>query len=176
MSSKTKKNSEKSRVEQGRIAYDSKEHGTYQVMLKGPKPKDAYILLGTFREFDSAKLVYDFFPSIAYTTIKVTDCEGKTVRRCLKTFRRIRTDYPINSALDWCEQSDDLFETVVKGFIWKQPAAKAESLAIIKPVKPGQSIEVIQLTNREKFRAFIERAADAVKQPLRLINGGLQNA
>jgi len=171
-------------IEQRRIAYDACEWDTYQVSMKGPKPKDAYILLGTFRTLDEAKLIYDYFPLIAGNTLKITDGNNKQVRGYNKTFRRIETNHTPNSALDLCDQSDDLWETIVKGYIHKTDINHINS--IIKPIKIDNDYQdvldkdwkepddsLVRIANKETKRQKLAKILKDAAQPfLTVISGG----
>jgi len=186
-----------SQVKQRRIAHDAMEHDTYQLMLKGPMDKDAFILLATFRSFDEAKLIYDWFPSIPGATIKVTNSAQSTVKKkhnnsrsikCYKTFEFIKSGYEQGSALDLCEQSDDLWEVIVRGrlkpllnplptkVLTTEPVKQHQAPIPAwntRPIVKGDLVKIAnEATKRNKYLEFIKRMADAVNPQLRLLNGG----
>jgi len=186
-----------SQVKQRRIAHDAIEHDTYQLMLKGPMDKDAFILLATFRSFDEAKLIYDWFPSIPGSSIKITNSALSTVKKkhnnsrsikCYKTFKFIKTGYEQGSALDLCEQSDDLWEVIVKGrlkpllnplptkVLTTEPVKQHQAPIPAwntRPIVKGDLVKIAnEATKRNKYLEFIKRMADAVNPQLRLLNGG----
>ena len=181
-----------SQVKQKRIAHDAIEHDTYQLMLKGPMDKDAFILLATFRSFDEAKLMFDWFPSIPGATIKVTNCFQSVAKndykKCYKTYKPISTTYERFSALDLCEQSDDLWEVIVRGRL--KPLLNPIPTKVLtteqvkqhqapipawntRPIVKGDLVKIANAaTKRNKYLEFIKRMADAVNPQLRLLNGG----
>ena len=181
-----------SQVKQKRIAFDAIEYDTYQLMLKGPMDKDGFILLATFRSFDEAKLIYDWFPAIPGATIKVTNCFQSVAKdgykKCYKTYKPISSTYERYSALDLCEQSDDLWEVIVKGRLKSelQPfpnqvlttTTKQQHQApvpewTVRPIVRDDLVKIAnETTKRNKYLEFIKRMADAVNPQLRLLNGG----
>tara|TARA_R100001594_G_scaffold109735_2_gene144464 strand:- start:465 stop:1010 length:546 start_codon:yes stop_codon:yes gene_type:complete len=178
-----------SQVKQKRIAFDAIEYDTYQLMLKGPMDKDGFILLATFRSFDEAKLIYDWFPAIPGATIKVTNCFQSVAKdgykKCYKTYKPISSTYERYSALDLCEQSDDLWEVIVKGRLKSelQPfpnqviTTKQHQVPIpewtVRPIVKDDLIKIAnEATKRNKYLQFIKRMADAVNPQLKILNGG----
>ena len=175
-----------SQVKQRRIAFDAIEHDTYQVLLKGSMPRDGYILLATFKSFDEAKLMYDWFPNIPGSTIKITNCTASTVKGCKKTYKFINSGHLRFSALDLIEQSNDLWDVVIAGRLRvalanqpvkpvKQHQAPLPAWGTDKPIIKGDLVKIANAaTKRNQFLAFIKAMADAVKPDLKLIKGGMK--
>lgn len=171
-----------SQAKQRRIAFDAIEYATFQVLLKGPMAKDGYILLATFRTFDEAKLIYDWFPNIPGSTIKITNFTGSTVRGCKKTHQPINSGHIRYSALDLIEQSNDLWDVVIAGrlrvALANQPKKVHQAPLPAWEVKATTVVKddlvriANQATKRNKFLAFIKLMADSVKPDLKLIKGG----
>jgi len=177
-----------SQEKQRRIAFDAIEYDTYQVLIKGPMAKDGYILLGTFRSFDEALLMYDWFPNIPAATIKITNSMGSLVKGYKKTFKFRQSNFQRFSALDLCEQSDDLWEVIVKGRLKselqpfpnqvlttttnKQHQAPIPAWTV-RPIVKGDLVKIAnETTKRNKYLEFIKRMADAVNPQLKLLKGG----
>jgi len=173
-----------SQAKQRRIAFDAIEYATFQVLLKGPMAKDGYILLATFKTFDEAKLIYDWFPNIPGSTLKITNFTGTTVKGCKKTHQPINSGHIRFSALDLIEQSNDLWEVIITGrlrtALADQPKQKPHQAPLPawvndKPIIKGDLVKIAnQATKRNQFLAFIKRMADAVKPDLKLIKGGVK--
>ena len=171
-----------SQVKQRRIAFDAIEYATFQVLLKGSMAKDGYILLATFRTFDEAKLIYDWFPNIPGSTLKITNFTGSTVRGCKKTFKPINSGHIRYSALDLIEQSNDLWDVVIAGrlrvALANQPKKVHQAPLPAWEVKTTTVVKddlvriANQATKRNQFLSFIKAMADAVKPDLKLIKGG----
>jgi hypothetical protein len=177
-----------SQAKQRRIAFDAIEYATFQVLLKGPMAKDGYILLATFKTFDEAKLIYDWFPNVPGSTLKITNFTGSTVRGCKKTHKPINSGHIRFSALDLIEQSNDLWDVVIAGrlrvALADQPKAFTGVEEEHKAPEPAWEVKTTtvvkddlvrianQATKRNQFLSFIKAMADAVKPDLKLIKGG----
>jgi len=173
-----------SQEKQRRIAFDAIEYDTYQVLIKGPMAKDGYILFGTFRSFDEALLMYDWFPNIPAATIKITNSMGSLVKGYKKTFKFKQSNFQRFSALDLVEQTNDLWDVVIAGRLRvamahqpvkpvKQHQAPIPEWGTDKPIIKGDLVKIAnQATKRNQFLAFVKRMADAVKPELKLIKGG----
>jgi len=170
-----------SQAKQRRIAFDAIEYATFQVLIKGSMAKDGYILLATFKTFDEAKLIYDWFPNIPGSTLKITNFTGSTVKGCKKTLKPINSGHIPFSALDLIEQSNDLWDVVIAGrlrvALANQPKkvhqAPLPAWGTNKPVIKGDLVKIANAaTKRNQFLAFIKAMADAVKPDLKLIKGG----
>ena len=171
-----------SQEKQRRIATDAIEYDTYQVLIKGPMAKDGYILFGTFRTYDEAKLMYDWFPNIPAATIKITNSLGSLVKGHRKTFQFKQSNFERYSALDLVEQTNDLWDIVIAGrlrmALAQQPKphkAPLPAWGTDKPIIKGDLVKIAnQATKRNQFLAFVKRMADAVKPDLKLIKGGVK--
>lgn len=170
-----------SQAKQRRIAFDAIEYATFQVLLKGPMAKDGYILLATFRTFDEAKLIYDWFPNVPGSTLKITNFTGSTVRGCKKTHKPINSGHIRYSSLDLIEQSNDLWDVVIAGRLRvaladqprKQHQSPEPAWEVKTTVVKDDLVRIAnQATKRNQFLAFIKAMADAVKPDLKLIKGG----
>ena len=170
-----------SQAKQRRIAFDAIEYATFQVLLKGPMAKDGYILLATFKTFDEAKLIYDWFPNVPGSTLKITNFTGSTVRGCKKTHKPINSGHIRYSSLDLIEQSNDLWDVVIAGRLRvalanqpvKQHQAPLPEWGTDKPIIKDDLVKIAnQATKRNQFLSFIKAMADAVKPDLKLIKGG----
>ena len=171
-----------SQAKQRRIAFDAIEYATFQVLLKGPMAKDGYILLATFKTFDEAKLIYDWFPNVPGSTLKITNFTGSTVRGCKKTHQPINSGHIRYSSLDLIEQSNDLWDVVIAGWLRDaladqprkqhqapEPAWEVKTTTVVK----DDLVRIAnQATKRNQFLSFIKAMADAVKPDLKLIKGG----
>jgi hypothetical protein len=170
-----------SQAKQRRIAFDAIEYATFQVLLKGPMAKDGYILLATFKTFDEAKLIYDWFPNVPGSTLKITNFTGSTVRGCKKTHQPINSGHIRYSSLDLIEQSNDLWDVVIAGRLRvalanqprKQHQAPEPAWEVKTTVVKDDLVRISnQTTKRNQYLSFIKAMADAVNPRLRLLKGG----
>lgn len=156
-----------SQVTSRRRPIDSVEQQTWHLLLKGPMPKDAYLLLGVFRSYDEARLIFDWFPRIPGATIKITNPNGSTSRKDWKTYR-----FNTLLALNYVEQSEELFNVIVKGYLKNQYEMQGDvidaPLATLDDNLVKIANEETKRTNRIKLMSLVESAA---KPFLSLING-----
>ncbi len=161
-----------SQVTSRRRPIDSVEQQTWQLLLKGPMPKDAYLLLGVFRSYDEARLIFDWFPRIPGATIKITNPNGSTSRKDWKMYRFKHSSYWRGGALDYVEQSEELFNVIVKGYLKNQYEIQGDvidaPLATLDDNLVKIANEETKRTNRIKLMSLVESAA---KPFLSLING-----